>query len=1073
MQTAKFLPPCPLHFLQRDRLVNRLLSYENRKLVIIHGPAGQGKTTLVAGLVSSFGLPVVWYNIDREDENPSVFLSSLASALRSSAPGLPQLPLPESGNLEGSLGRNALRAWIRAAFAASQPCLIVFDDLNPDACSPIVVQLVQALIEETPPAVRLILLSRSRPQLKLADLRAKRGLAEISGDDLKFTDDEVLDLFGAVFGMHLAPQEAATINRKTEGWPVGLVLMHEYLASAPDDAGRTRLAASADTTFHSHIFDYLAQQVFSHLRDDLQQFLLKTAVADYLPEPLQRELWTLGAKPGCPPATDLMEELKNKNLFVNPLSTGANTVRYHPLFREFLRKKLHGTTRPERVRNLYSKASEWFGEKGDPVRAVDLLLESGQIREACRLIDRSAAGLIAQGQAGTLTRWRESVPQAERSRPWFLLSSALCCRFTDPRAALGLFEAAYKQFGTAVVHDRASGRMLSLCGLIEACFHGAGDFGRMAKAAALAQSILRAQRGERPGVRSRLLLAIGMAWFFLGRLGESRQALSEALDRFRKQSDPFYQITCAVYLIPCALYQGDFRLARESLARGFEAHASIPEDASSLAALFLTKAMTALFEGNFGEARESLERCKNMADHHALESISFLSLDIEGWLTMALGEYDTATRLLTRCLSKAEENNHPFFIASAAHLLAITAMFRGRLAEAKKLSDRALAIRSQSDSKLFHAVYLVVHGAIHLKLGKTAFAEKELRTALRMLQQAKALQEEANAHLMLALLYRKTERTNLFRKHLSTGFSIGRDLGFCYYAPLSCEELTELAQTAAEECICEDYCRRLAKGPAGAVPALTLQCLGGFRVFRGTKEIPEAEWKSKLGKTLLKMLVADEGSGFPRERAIEMLWPDTRSGKSRPMFNSLFHRLKKTLQPVVRPGRDIFCTSREGDMIALNSDTVRTDVRQFRASLEQARRLKSANRPSELLKEYEQSVAFYRGDFLPEDLYHDWATETRDRLRMEYLRVLEDAGELAESLGEKKKAQQFFEKIFLTDPCSDKACRWLMTSYVSQGRRSDAIRVYERCERALSTEMGTEPEEKTKKLYRAILAGPG
>jgi LuxR family maltose regulon positive regulatory protein len=1070
MHTAKFLPPCPLHILQRERLVDRLLSWDDRKLLLIHGQAGQGKSTLAAGFVRSLRLPVVWYNLDREDDNPSLFLSSLVQAMEASTPPPIAFPqLPQAGGFDGG-NEQGLRHWVRAAFAgARNPFLVVFDDLG-QASSPVLLRIMQVLLEETPPPVRLMLLSRSRPDLRLADLRAKRALGEISGEDLRFTDDEVMELFGSIFGMQLSSEEAAAINGRTEGWPVGLVLMHEYLSSAPAGIAFVQRAESRQTSFHSPVFDYLAQEVFSHLPHDLQQFLMRTSVADYLPEGLLRELWR-PTKTGGATAASLLQELHRRNLFATPLNDDASMIRYHSLFREFLRNKLHAAAGAVGARRLYARAAAWFKKSGDVVRAIDLLIESDQVRQARALIDQSAAVLVARGQAGTLLRWRDALPPEERNGPWFLFSAALSSRFTDPRAALLLFDAAFKRFGSTPVPDRTSGRMLCLCGLIEACFHSGGDFSRMARAASLAQSLLAAERGERSGVRARLLLALGMAWFFLGRLAQSRTALTEALERFRKQGDAFYQITCAVYLTPCALYQGDFRLARQSLARGFEAHTLIPDDAASRAALFLTRAMTALFEGNFTEARDSIDQCRNMADHHALESIGFLSLDIEGWLCMALGEYDAAAKLLTECRRRGEERGNAFFTASAAHLLAITNMFQGKLAEAKDLSDQALAIRSQSGSRLFHAIYGIAHGAILLKLGRTAQAETHLRSALAMLRQAKALQQEANAHLTLALLYRATGRNDLFRRHLRSGFSIGRDLGFSYYALLTAAELTDLAGTAAASGICEEYCETLIdRGAKTAAPLLTLQCMGGFRVFRGRKEIPEAEWKSRLGKKLLKVLVANDGK-VPRERAIEMLWPETSPGKSRASFNAMFHRLRKMLQPGALPGRDIFCTDRETDAIALNSDFVRIDVRQFLAGIERAKRLKAANKPTDLLKEYEQSVALYQGDFLPEDLYHDWAAETRDRLRAHYLRTLEEAGNLAESLGEKGRAQQFFEKMFLADPCSEKTCRWLMTRYLSVGRRSEAVRAYERCERALDTDMGLEPEEKTKKLYRSIIGG--
>jgi DNA-binding SARP family transcriptional activator len=106
---------------------------------------------------------------------------------------------------------------------------------------------------------------------------------------------------------------------------------------------------------------------------------------------------------------------------------------------------------------------------------------------------------------------------------------------------------------------------------------------------------------------------------------------------------------------------------------------------------------------------------------------------------------------------------------------------------------------------------------------------------------------------------------------------------------------------------------------------------------------------------------------------------------------------------------------------------------------------------------------------LNEDVYCDWSTAVRDHLRTSYLRVLEEAGKLAESAGDRDKALQFFERIFLTEPSNERACQWLMARYHSLGRRGEAVRAYERCERALSQDMDLEPDERTKRLYRSII----
>jgi DNA-binding SARP family transcriptional activator len=559
---------------------------------------------------------------------------------------------------------------------------------------------------------------------------------------------------------------------------------------------------------------------------------------------------------------------------------------------------------------------------------------------------------------------------------------------------------------------------------------------------------------------------MGMAWFFTGRLEKSRDSLLQALDLFGKQGDAFYQMTCAVYLTPCALYQGDFRLARQTLQRGFEAHRAIPGEIGGKAGLLLITAMTALFEGNFAEARESIDQCKELAGVHALASIELLSLTIGGWVSMARGDLDGAALLLSECKSKAARAGSAFFAGSAAHLLALTALFQNKLPNAERESNEALAIRSGKGSMLFHAIYLITSGAIHMRAGKTRRAGQELKNALRTLKQAKAVQQEANCHLVLALLERKKGNRTGFRNHLREGFSIGRDLGFTYYAVLDPEEQSELAKQAVAENICVDYCLGLLAGRKAGRPLLSIYCMGGFKVYRGSTPVRDAEWKSKRAKTMLKLLAAQEGQKLPREQAIELLWPED-AAKNPATFNAMLHRVRKVLEPAA--SRDVFCLQRDGDSIGLNQDVVWTDVGQFRAHLDRAARLKARNSREELLLEYERALALYQGDFLSEDVYCDWSTDVRDHLRTSYLRVLEEAGELAESAGDRDKALQFYERMFLAEPSNEKACQWLMARYQSLGRRGEAVRAYERCERALSRDMDLEPDERTKRLYRSIL----
>lgn len=970
-----------------------------------------------------------------------------------------------------------MRRWIEAVLGAvPRHSLIVFDEYHYTSSSGPAQRLIRLLIDSAPPLVRFMILSRERPVFEIAKLCSAQAVGELTNEDLRFTDAEAHDLFSIIFHMQISKTEASLINKTAEGWPVGLVLMHEYLAQLPPERRLAALNDQQTPAFRSHIFDYLAQEVFQHLPGAMQQFLLRTSISDYLPRGLIQVLTGLPLIDTArkPSLSSLITELKNRNLFVTTAGADASILRFHALFREFLRNKLAIEIGPRSVTKLYTLASLYFQKAGDPVRSINLLLGSCQFDKAVRQIESCGEELVAKGQMRTLIRWIETLPPAYGNRPWLLLYRAVAIRFTDPQGALDFFDGALQGFrlrNSAV--RRSSGLIYSLCGLIEACFHTGGDFSRMGRLATMAQTLLGRMGQEPPEARARLLLATGMAWFFIGRLERGTEALRLALELFRKQKDHFYQITSAIYLTPCALYHGDFALARETVRKGFEAYTCIPDETGGQAALLLTKALTALFEGSLAEAQECIDQCKDLADTHALQSIGFLSLDVGGWLKIAQGDYAGAELLLTECKRKGEESRNAFFSVSAAHLLAIACLFQGRLDKAKKESDYALAIRTQTGSRLFHAVYLIASGVIHLKLGNIRRAEQELQKTVKTLQQIEAAQQEANAHIALALLYTQKNRTDKACRHLQEGFSIGQDRGFTYYALFTRAELTALATVAKSHGICTQYCADLLDtlSQAPSAKRLRVHCLGGFRVRRDQTLVREAEWKSKRAKTLVKMLAAQDNQSMPREQAMEWLWPGRKPTHLRSTFNSLLHRARKVLEPEPGVGKDIFCTREEGDLIALNRDWVWTDVNQFLSHLDAARRMKTNQNQEKVILEYEKAAALYEGDFLPEEQYSDWAIPMRDRLRVQYLGALEDASALAETSGDRSAALKFHERLFLADPCNEKSCCWLMMRYQSEGRRNDAIRSYERCELALQRDLELEPEKRTKQLYRSIIGG--
>ena len=89
---TKYHPPKHARALvTRARLIARLRAGDRRRLMVMHGPAGFGKTTLAAQwreVLVEEGVTVAWLTIDSDDNNVVLFLAHLIEAVRSVRPTL-------------------------------------------------------------------------------------------------------------------------------------------------------------------------------------------------------------------------------------------------------------------------------------------------------------------------------------------------------------------------------------------------------------------------------------------------------------------------------------------------------------------------------------------------------------------------------------------------------------------------------------------------------------------------------------------------------------------------------------------------------------------------------------------------------------------------------------------------------------------------------------------------------------------------------------------------------------------------------------------------------------------------
>src|SRR2546428_8983799 len=124
-----------------------------------------------------------------------------------------------------------------------------------------------------------------------------------------------------------------------------------------------------------------------------------------------------------------------------------------------------------------------------------------------------------------------------------------------------------------------------------------------------------------------------------------------------------------------------------------------------------------------------------------------------------------------------------------------------------------------------------------------------------------------------------------------------------------------------------------------------------------------------------------------------------------------------------------------------------------------------------LLDEFDFVLDLYHGDYLPEDLYEDWAQRRRDRLRRVHSWLLENAAELALTNVQSQRACEYLQALLERNSADEQTHRQLMFVFARMGRRSDALNQYQLLRQALRAELDAQPLPETTELFRRIQSG--
>ncbi|MCZ4587614.1 protein kinase [Rhodococcus opacus] len=402
---TRFRPSTPTRpWVSRGRLIEILRAGGPRRLTVIHGPAGYGKSTLAAQWAHELtgeGVVVAWLSVDRDDNNVVWFLAHLTEAIRRIRPQLAH----ELGNILEQQGdqaeRYVLTTLIDEIHDRDELVALVIDDWH-RITDPATLAAMAFVLENCCHHLRVIVTSRTQSGLPLSQMRVRNELTELDTAALRFTVDESRSFLVDIGGLTLSAGEITDLTQSTDGWVAALQLASLSLRTRRDDA--TELIGHMSGRHHA-LADFLAENVLDTLEPQVLEFLLATSVTERICGSLASAL--TGASTG----QAMLEQIEHHDLFLRRIDENGEWFRYHHLFREFLRQRIE-RDQPGRIQDLHRAASRWFSEHAALGQAVDHAIAAGDERSAVELVESGGLDLIEHSQMATLLALVAKLPPA-------------------------------------------------------------------------------------------------------------------------------------------------------------------------------------------------------------------------------------------------------------------------------------------------------------------------------------------------------------------------------------------------------------------------------------------------------------------------------------------------------------------------------------------------------------------------------------------------------------------------------------------------------------------------------------
>ncbi len=766
--------------------------------------------------------------------------------------------------------------------------------------------------------------------------------------------------------------------------------------------------------------------------------------------------------------------IRRDNLFVLPVGSDGNWLRYHHIIQEFL-QRCYREEEPEMARAIQMRLARVHEESGEVEKAYAIYRQSEDTEQLAGLIERAGTLMILNERLITFRSWLDELPSSQfQARPILLsLKGALLCALGDEHGSLSLLDQAIlefrktgdlKQLTLGLVRRAATRRLL---GDYAGSLQDSDEVLQLSeKKPELAVAYAEAERFK------------GISYYNLGKIEEAARIQKSALQHYQhlgeKQSIARVQMELGMtyraggnYSSACEVYQASMVEWRKenNLYSQADVH-------NSLGVLFHA-------QGEYEKAVQEFEEglaCIGKMGSARLESFLLTSL---GDLLIDLDEFSAAEKAFFKAILLLQGTDFQFLYNYLGLAQVRLARHISHYREAWQNLNSVESFIRNSGSNYEIGLFLLERGCLKLSEQAQSVAIADLELALEHFQRGHIITEAACTRVWLVAACGGSLGSPQARSELQAVLGKGLS-GPLFNSLLQVVRRSRpwLAFLQADEGIAAILApwmdnvkkfemqlpllrrrlRRVLTTVTIENPGLSIRAFGKTQVRIRGKPVTSANWKTASVRELFFFLLTAQRP-LTKEVIGDTLWPELDTTQLKLRFKNDLYRLRRALgQEIVLFEENTYRFNHQIDYDL--------DIENFINAINKA---KEADGIDEQISQLRNATRLRVGSYL-QDIDSSWVMPERARLDRICVEAFKQLAENQRQIGDLPAAVQACQEALNIDSCGEDIHRLAMQLYAMQGNRLAIIWQYQACWNNLHNELNMLPSRETEEMYQKLVS---